>query len=447
MLHNSPLFVQIYLGINYAAGVVVPINTAYRQVELGHVLNDAGIRVIFVEPEYLSEIERVRDMAPELLAVLPCDASLAPFLMSPATSQPFQPRANDLATIAYTSGTTGRSKGAMLTYGCQMSNIASVCEAWHWSSADHLLLTLPLFHMHGLMVGLHGSLYSGGALTLQRSFDAAAVFDTLLSRPITLFFGVPTMYARLLTEQARRQERPPALRLYVSGSAPLSPQTFAAFEQAFRQRILERYGMTETLMNLGNPYEGERRPGTVGVPFPRQAARVVDPQTGQPLPTGTDGEIEVRGAHLFAGYWRQPEATAAAFTDDGWFRTGDLGHIGDDGYYTITGRAKELIISGGYNIYPREVEDVLQSCAGVAEVAVLGLSDPQWGEQVVAAIVRSDAALTQEQVIHYCRERLASFKKPRRVEFVDSLPRNALGKIQKHLLRDQLLSRTPRADE
>jgi malonyl-CoA/methylmalonyl-CoA synthetase len=247
------------------------------------------------------------------------------------------------------------------------------------------------------------------------------------------------MYIRLLSEAEQQSvpERP--LRLYVSGSAPLSAQVFADFARVFGQPILERYGMTETIMNLTNPYHGERRAGTVGGPFPGQEARVVDVQTRRPLPPGEIGEIEVRGPHVFAGYWQRPEATREAFTEDGWFKTGDLGWCSADGYYTITGRARELIISGGYNIYPREVEDVLTQHPAVAEAAVLGLPDAEMGEKVVAALVlKVGQSVEPAELIAFCRERLASYKKPRQIVFVDALPRNALGKVQKHLLAQQL---------
>ena len=250
------------------------------------------------------------------------------------------------------------------------------------------------------------------------------------------------MYARLLPEAERRAGRdgpPRRLRLFVSGSAPLSVQLFADFERVFGQRILERYGMTETIMNLTNPYDGERRAGTVGGPFPGQEARVVDVATREELPPGEIGEIEVRGPHVFGGYWNRPDATAEAFSPDGWFKTGDLGWCSDDGYFTITGRARELIISGGYNVYPREVEDVLAQHPAVAEVAVLGMPDSDLGEQVVAVVVPTEGQDPgPEEIIAFCRERLAAYKKPRQVVFAASLPRNALGKVQKHLLAGQL---------
>jgi len=321
-----------------------------------------------------------------------------------------------------------------------MANIIAVTTAWHWIAQDRLILVLPLFHAHGLMVGMHGTLFTGGSVVLRAKFDASDVLATCNNDPcISVFFGVPTMYARLLAEATRQQMPARRLRLYVSGSAPLSAQVFVEFERIFGQQILERYGMTETIMNLTNPYAGERRAGTVGSPFPGQQARIVDIRTRQILPAGEIGEIEVRGPNVFAGYWKRPEATAEAFSADGWFKTGDLGWCSPDGYFTITGRARELIISGGYNIYPREVEDVLMLHPGIAEVAVLGKPDPDMGELVVAFIVPdADQTPSAADIIAFCREHLASYKKPRHILFVEALPRNALGKVQKHVLAKQL---------
>jgi malonyl-CoA/methylmalonyl-CoA synthetase len=318
-----------------------------------------------------------------------------------------------------------------------------VTTAWHWTADDYLLLMLPLFHVHGLCVGMHGTWLLGATAELHRKFDAAAAYDRLCSGEITMFFGVPTMYTRLIAEAEKRAAagapRPAPIRLYVSGSAPLSVQTFDDFERLFRQRILERYGMSETIMNLTNPYDGERRPGTVGMPFPGQQARIVDVLTRQPISDETPGEIQVRGPHVFKGYWQRPDATAEAFNPEGWFNTGDLGWRSADGYFTISGRARELIITGGYNVYPREVEEVLETHPAVAEAAVLGLPDPEFGEQIAAAVVLEPGQrVTAEALAEHCRACLASYKKPRRVYFVELLPRNALGKIQKHVLRERL---------
>jgi malonyl-CoA/methylmalonyl-CoA synthetase len=326
----------------------------------------------------------------------------------------------------------------MLSHGNFLSNSAAVTRSWEWKADDHLLLTLPLFHTHGLAVGLHGTLLVGSTITLHRRFDPRAVLDALASGAHTLFFGVPTMYHRLLAEARARAERPRGVRLYVSGSAPLPARTHEEFAHAFGTSILERYGMTETVMNTGNPYGGPRKPGSVGLPFPGVDVRIVDPRTLEPMPADADGEIQVRGANVFSGYWRGPDATRDAFTADGWFRTGDLAHRGADGYVFITGRATELVITGGFNVYPREVEEVLQSVPGVLEAAVVGLPDEDLGERVVAAVVRGSEDLTEDALQRAVAERLAGFKKPRRVVFVDALPKNAMGKVQKAVLRRAL---------
>jgi malonyl-CoA/methylmalonyl-CoA synthetase len=462
-LDNCPTFVVAYLGTQLAGGIVVLINTQYRQVELQHIMNDAGVRMCVTSAFGQAELQRLE--APMLTSLVIVDETsqtssalsehtikTIPFtnFIEPGSErdnatvhQPLtMPVPDDPAIIAYTSGTTGRAKGALLRHRNLTANIAAVTEAWRWTANDRLLLVLPLFHAHGLMVGMHGTLFKGASVVLRRKFDAADVLATLDSDPdISLFFGVPTMYIRLLIEAERQGPPSHRLRLFVSGSAPLSPQVFADFARLFGQPILERYGMTETIMNLTNPYAGERRAGTVGQPFPGQEARIVDVSSRQPLPPGEIGEIEVCGPHVFTGYWNRPDATAEAFSPDGWFKTGDLGWYSDDGYYTITGRARELIISGGYNIYPREIEDVLETHPAIAEVAVIGMPDPEMGEQVVAVIVpKKGQTPDPADVVAFCRERLASYKKPRRVVFVDVLPRNALGKVQKHLLAAQLNS-------
>ncbi len=449
-LENSIDFLVAYLGTWWSGGTVVLVNTAYRQVELRHILNDSGARLCITGGAQHQELTRIRHDLPHLERILETGNDLTHFL----NLQPFDklraqslisnlqsPVPNAVAIIAYTSGTTGRSKGAMLLHRNLIANAQAVCEAWHWASTDHLLHMLPLFHTHGLMVGMHGTWVAGSSVELHRKFDAALAYDRLLSSDFTQFFGVPTLYTRLIQEAQTRAHKPPPLRLYVSGSAPLSPQTFAEFETQFGQKILERYGMTETIMNMTNPYDGERRPGTVGLPFPRQQARVVDVRTRQPLPPEAIGEIEVRGPHVFAGYLNRPEATAESLDPDGWFRTGDLGQMSIDGYFTITGRAKELIITGGYNVYPREVEDVLAQCPGVAEAAVFGLPDAEFGECVCAAIVRDDPGLGADAVTAFCKDQLASYKKPRHIFFVEALPRNAMGKVQKHVLAEQVMSK------
>ena len=460
-LENSPMFAVAYLGAHLAGGVVTLINTQYRQVELSHIMTDAAVRFCVTSPAGVAELRPLELPALRLRIVVgQAEPEAAPLAMDDTAGESVgyeaflrrgdgpagaavtlsAPEGDAPAVIGYTSGTTGRSKGALLLHRNLMANIAAITTAWRWTPNDRLLLTLPLFHTHGLMVGLHGTLYMGGSAVLRRKFDAADALAAFDADPeISLFFGVPTMYGRLVAEAQQRGVPSHLPRLFVSGSAPLSPHLFDEFERIFGQRILERYGMTETGMNLTNPYDGERRAGTVGGPFPGQEARIVDVSARTPLPPGEIGEIEVRGPHVFAGYVNRPDATAEAFSPDGWFKTGDLGWVSDDGYFTITGRARELIISGGYNIYPREVEDVLATHPAVAEVAVLGAPDTDMGEQVVAVIVpKSAEGAHADDLIAYCRERLASYKKPRRVVFVEALPRNALGKVQKHLLSAQL---------
>ncbi|MDQ3637150.1 MAG: AMP-binding protein, partial [Actinomycetota bacterium] len=330
-LGNSPDFLAAYLGTHLAGGVMVPVNTQYRRGELRHIFEDAGVRLCLTDGERRPELEGVREELPRLEAVIEAGEELEDFLSAAESCEPVLPKNEDLAVIAYTSGTTGRSKGAMLLHRDLVANIEAICEAWRWTADDHLLLTLPLFHTHGLMVGAHGTFFSGASAELRRKFDAAAVYDALLEGPFTMFFGVPTMYTRLLREAEEREERPSPLRLYVAGSAALSPQAFERFEEIFGERILERYGMTETGMNLTNPYDGERRPGTVGGPFPGQEARVVGVESREPLPAGEVGEIEVRGPHVFEGYWERPDATGEVFDEDGWFSTGDLGSVSEDG--------------------------------------------------------------------------------------------------------------------
>lgn len=456
-LENSPQFIAAYLGVHLAGGIVVLVNTQYRQVELRHILADAGVILCVTDGPRRAELARVAadlvaleavvtvgrgSAEPEdeaLLALNIRDLSDAAFLDGARPGGEL-PETEDVAVIGYTSGTTGRAKGAMLLHCNLAANAAAVTRAWHWSAGDRLLLTLPLFHAHGLMVGTSGTLLTGSVADLRRRFESADVFETLLRGATTMFFGVPTMYTRLIAEAEQRGVRPPPIRLYVSGSAPLAVETFTQFERLFGQRILERYGMTETIMNLTNPYDGERRPGTVGGAFPGQEARIVDVGSAHPIADESPGEIEVRGPHVFRGYWQNEAATAEAFDKQGWFATGDLGWRSKDGYYTISGRARELIISGGFNIYPREVEEVLLTHPAVGDVAVLGLPDADFGEQVVAA-VEATSTCTADELVALCRDQLASYKKPRQVVFVEALPRNALGKVQKHILRDLLLAR------
>jgi len=414
---TSVELVEAHVGALRLGLVVVPANTAYREREIAHLVGDATPRAAVVDDaDRAAWIRRAR---PDTLVVGPdVDVPDGPAPVLDAAGP------DDPALIGYTSGTTGAPKGAVLSHRNLLASSDSVRLAWRWSADDRLVLALPLFHIHGLGVGLHGTLLAGASAVLLPRFEPDAVLDAGAAHDATLFFGVPTMYARLaasprLGELAR-------LRLCVSGSAPLPPAVFDRLAEGSGQRVLERYGMTETGMNVSNPYAGERRPGTVGFPLP-----------GVELRLGASGEIQLRGPNVFSGYWGRPEATAAAFTPDGWFRTGDIGQHDADGYLRLVGRARELIITGGLNVYPREVEDVLLEHPAVGEVAVAGLPDEEWGEVVAAWVVPSSAGSppSPDELAGFAAERLARFKCPRRVVFVDALPRNALGKVLRHELQ------------
>jgi malonyl-CoA/methylmalonyl-CoA synthetase len=397
-LGNTPSYLVAYLAALWCGAAVVPANTRYREAELRHMLQDAGVRLVVTDAEGCAVVATVRAASPAIEAVV--ELTGAPEAdrwawvgLAPPEGAPTPPaiaaRHDTLALIAYTSGTTGRSKGALLTHANLLANARAVGSAWRWAAGDHLLLALPLFHIHGLGVGFHGTLVHGAALTLHRRFDAAAVLAALERGPATLFFGVPTMYGRLLNQAGDRTtrgsgQRLASVRLLVSGSAPLAADTLERVERVFGQRILERYGMTETVMLTGNPYDGPRKAGTVGVPFDGVELRLapVAPEAGTAGVAGNAAEVQVRGPSVTTGYWNDAAATAAAFTPDGWFRTGDLGALDADGFLTLSGRARELIISGGFNVYPREVEEAIASLPGVREVAVVGLPDPDLGERV-----------------------------------------------------------------
>ena len=344
---------------------------------------------------------------------------------------------DDLAAILYTSGTTGRSKGAMLTHDNLRTNAEALVGCWRFTDADVLIHALPIFHTHGLFVATNVALLAGASMLFLPSFDAAEVLG-LMPRA-TAMMGVPTFYTRLLQLPGLTKEATADMRLFVSGSAPLLAETHLEWQERTGHAILERYGMTETSMNTSNPYDGERRPGTVGFPLPGVEVRVVDAETGEPLPAGQIGVLEVRGPNVFAGYWRQPEKTAEEFRAGGWFVTGDLARIDEDGYVHIVGRAKDLIISGGLNVYPKEVEDQIDILPGVAESAVIGVPHPDFGEAVLAVVVGPPgSALEEAGIVAGLQDRLARFKQPKRVFVVDALPRNTMAKVQKNMLRERV---------
>jgi malonyl-CoA/methylmalonyl-CoA synthetase len=417
-LANSVEMIDLYLACIKLGVIFVPINILYRDREMSHILGDA-------EPKLLIAAS---DLSPLLAeATAQSGESLPGSGLGP----------DDIAALVYTSGTTGVSKGAMLTHNNFAVNGSNLIEAWEITSSDRLLLAPPLFHVHALGNGLHSWLMTGCRMRLLERFDHQTALSHFHDFRPTLFFGVPAMYVRLLaTPPAEAVEIGKRMRLFVCGSAPLPAQILEEFRALFGHTILERYGMTETLMNISNPYRGERRPGSVGLPLPGVVVKIVGPEG---LEAGVDetGELYLKGPNVFAGYWRREDATRAAFVD-GWFRTGDIGSRSADGYYTLSGRKSDLIISGGFNIYPREIEEFLMEQPEVAEAAVVGEPDRVRGEVPVAYIVwhnpSADPAVAAVHVEARCRESLASFKIPRRFEAIEKLPRNALGKVQKHLL-------------
>lgn len=439
-------FVYLHLAIMRLGAISLPLNPAYPARELAYFLEDAGVRLLFADRE-------ARTTVLPLLAQLPTltesvfvgregedafDRLLAPYQPADGATIPLPTDPDATCLMIYTSGTTGRPKGAELTHGNLTANLDSLHVAWGWRHHDVLLHVLPLFHIHGLLVALHGALHAGATTLLLTRFEPAHALDLLVKRPCSVFMAVPTIHRRLVDAPAAADVTLRHMRLITSGSDRLPDDLFAQFEARFGVRLLERYGMSEAGMILSNPLHGERRVGSVGLPLPGVEVRIVDPETETPLPDGAVGEVQVRGANVCKGYWRQPEKTAAAFTPDGWFRTGDLGLRAPDGYFTLKGRSKDLIISGGYNVYPPEVELVLAEHPAVEASAVIGCPDAEWGERVVAIVARRAGEKVDEaELIAFCRARLAAYKAPRRIVFVDALPRNALGKVQKAQLRSQ----------
>ena len=437
-VEKSTAAFALYLGTLWAGAVFLPLNTAYTIGEVEHFFRDAEPRLVVCDP-VRSDVVRALAQACGIGAVDTLDAngrgSLADLAAGQAPTLAAAPRrADDLAAILYTSGTTGRSKGAMLTHGNLVSNAAALVDLWRFTAADRLLHALPTYHTHGLFTAATTALFAGASLFFLPRFEADAVLKALPDA--TAMMGVPTFYTRLLDHPGFTRDKAAHVRLFTSGSAPLLAETHRAFAARTGHAILERYGMTETNMTTSNPYAGERRPGTVGFPLPDVALRVVDPETGAPRAAGEVGMIEVSGPNVFAGYWRAPEKTAAEFRPDGFFVTGDLGHHDEDGYLHIVGRGKDLIITGGFNVYPKEVELAVDAIAGVAESAVVGLPHKDLGEAVAAVVATEPGAcLDEEAVVAALTDRLAKFKLPKRVFFVAELPRNSMGKVQKKVLR------------
>jgi len=409
-IEKSPFAVLLYLACLRSGAIFVPINTAYTDAEVADLVADAEPALVVRDAEGFGEVKR--------------DAF-----------EDVDPEPDDVAAILYTSGTTGRPKGAMLTHRNLASNAAALHQAWGFRSDDVLLHALPVFHAHGLFVAINCTLANGTPMIFLPRFDAGVVIEHLPRA--TIFMGVPTFYTRLLADARFNAEVCTSMRLFISGSAPLLASTHDEFRVRTGHAVLERYGMTETTMITSNPLDGDRRPGSVGPPLPGVEVRVAN-EHGAALATGEVGGVEVRGPNVFAGYWKRPELSATEFTPDGFFRTGDLGCFDEDGYLRLVGRSKDLVISGGLNVYPVEVEEVLDAIDGVLESAVIGVADHDFGEAVVAVVVAEPGrTIDVESVREKSRERLAAFKVPKRVHVVDALPRNAMGKVEKARLRSE----------
>lgn len=439
-IEKSQMALLTWLAALHVGAVYLPLNTAYTIGELRYFLGDARPALVLCRT---ADEPAMSELCSELgvPALLTLDAEGTGGTLVEAAAGPPEltarhiPRADDLAAILYTSGTTGRSKGAMLSHANLATNALTLRDYWRFTSADKLLHALPIFHTHGLFVATNVTIAAGSAIIFLPRFDADELVR-LMPRASVLM-GVPTFFSRLLGHAGFTRELASHMRLFISGSAPLSAEVHKDFAALTGQAILERYGMTETNMNTSNPYDGQRKPGSVGYPLPGVSLRIAQPESGGALPQGEIGVIEVKGPNVFRGYWQMPEKTAEEFRNDGYFITGDLGYIDPEGYVHIVGRAKDLIIAGGFNIYPAEVEAALDEIPGIAESAVIGVPHADMGEAVVAVVKATDPALDADAVIAALADRLARFKQPRAVVFVDELPRNTMGKVQKALLRQE----------
>ena len=456
-------FILLHLATTRLGAITLPLNLAYPPDELKYFLEDSGAKLFFALESSREKTQTVLTGLPDLKECIflnlshPDQFQLQIIAKHPlgtnyqlpggldtgfaTNAQPYSTTVDsqDTAVIIYTSGTTGRPKGAEITHGNLVSNLQSLHDAWGWRPDDVLLHVLPIFHVHGLFVALHGALHAGATTLLMRDFNPQKTLELLSSGQCTVFMAVPTIHQRLLDVPNANQYDLSRVRLITSGSDRLPDEAFAGFQKTFGYTLLERYGMTETGMNCSNPLHGQRRRGSVGPPLPGVEVRTVNPESREVLPVGEIGEVEIRGPNVFKGYWRQPDKTAASFSADGWFKTGDLGYLEADGYLTLCGRSKDLIISGGLNIYPPEVERVLVGHPAVAACAVIGCPDREWGERVTAVVVlQKGETATGEELIRFCREKLAPYKSPKSIVFRDDLPRNAMGKVQKAQLRKEV---------
>lgn len=444
-LEKSPQALAVYAACAQAGVVFLPLNPAYQANEVAYFVQDSGAILLLCDPSRVEELAFLGAEGALKIETIGADGqgSFATKAQSElADFEPVPRTWDDLAAFLYTSGTTGRSKGAMLSQGNLLSNAELLRQEWQFTGDDVLLHALPIFHTHGLFVGTNVMLLAGGKMIFLPKFDLDQVLDALPQA--TSMMGVPTFYTRLLNNPRFTGEQAKHMRVFISGSAPLLTETHRQFEDRTGHRILERYGMTETNMITSNPFEGERRAGTVGFPLPGVEVKITDARTGQQLPIGEIGDIEVRGPNVFQGYWQMPEKTVEDLRKDGFFITGDLGRVDEDGYISIVGRNKDLIISGGFNIYPKEVELLLDDQVGVLESAVIGVPHPDFGEAVVAVLV-ADGTPDLDAIKETLKGALAGFKRPKKLLLANELPRNTMGKVQKNLLREQhrdLFSRT-----
>jgi malonyl-CoA/methylmalonyl-CoA synthetase len=438
-IDKSPHAVFLYLAVVKIGAVFLPLNRSYTPAEIGYFLGDAEPTLFICDPALRDGVAAALTGSPPLIHTFDAGGkgSLAAVTDGAGGRIPACDRAeSDLSALLYTSGTTGRAKGAMLTHGNLLSNAQALMQYWRITERDVLIHALPVYHTHGLFVAINTVLLAGGSMIFMAKFDADAIIAALPRA--TLLMGVPTFYTRLLARPQLDRQACSTMRLFVSGSAPLLAETHAQWLGRTGHAILERYGMTETNMNTSNPYDGDRIAGTVGFPLPGVELRIVEAETGRPLGANQIGSIEVRGPNVCAGYWRKPEATKASFRSDGFFITGDVGVTDDRGYVSIVGREKDMIISGGLNVYPSEIEGEINAVPGVVESAVIGVSDPDLGEAVTAVVVRAAGQSVDAQTLmRLLKTRLAGYKLPKKVEFVDELPRNVMGKVQKNLLRDR----------
>lgn len=430
--------VLLYLACLRCGVIYIPLNTAYTAAEVRYFLQDSTPRLVVCAPDARQTLEPLAREA-GVRHMLTMDANGQGSLKDGSSAHDVCPDvakvgADDIAAILYTSGTTGRSKGAMLSHGNLAANALGLQQCWDWRPDDVLLHALPIFHVHGLFVALHCALLSGTSMWFLPRFDAGAIIR-LLPRS-TVMMGVPTFYTRLLNHPAFEKSCCRSIRLFISGSAPLRPDTFNRFERRTGHRILERYGMTEAGMITSNPVRGARTAGTVGFPLPEVSVRIAN-QKGELVDDGTVGVLELKGPNVFKGYWQMPDATAKVFRDDGYLVSGDLARKDAEGRISIVGRAKDLVISGGYNVYPKEIETAIDTIDGVDESAVIGVVHPDFGEAVVAVVVRSRPTLNEDEILDTLSATLAGFKRPKRVFFVEELPRNAMGKVIKSQLRGQ----------